>query len=103
MKKLMLAAVLFLGAGVATSKADVSVQISAGHHSDYGSRYRVALPAPHFILERPAVVVASPGPHAYHDYEAERRHAAYHHEIKHRYEAYHHAMDDRHAQEHSGW
>lgn len=119
MKKLMFAAVLLIGAGVATSRADVSVRISAGHHNDRRDSHRTVLPAPHIAVQpprvviRPPVVVVAPrqDPHrsdsyrvregeSYHHYPAERRH---HHEIERRHEVNHHEPPHRHVHAHSRW
>jgi len=95
MKKLMLAAGLLVGAGVATSRADVSVGISVGHH-DRGTGRHVVVPAPHVVIAPPRVVIAPPVIVA-------NSHDAYHHREAARHEARHHEMEHRHEHAHSGW
>lgn len=119
MKKLMLAAVLLVGAGVATSRADVSVRISAGHPSDRRDNHRTMLPAPHIAIQPPRVVIRPPAVvvaprhdsrrsdshhvrdrEPYHHYVAERRHD---HEMERRHEVNHHEPPHRHVDARSRW
>ncbi|MDQ6631896.1 MAG: hypothetical protein M3Y82_09085 [Verrucomicrobiota bacterium] len=92
MKKIVLIALTILGAGIATSKADVAFSISFGHHHHFPQIYA---PVP-VIVEQPAVIYSRPNVIYAPSYQG----GGYHHEMAHEHAEFHHQLEHQHLDYH---